>query len=54
MGRRESHSGVTKNLKASLTKLQRSCVEMGEPVRRTTTSVALDQLDVYGKVTRQK
>ena len=44
---------VTKN-PVTLTKLQSSSVEMGEPSRRTTISAALHQLGLYGRVARQK
>jgi transposase len=45
---------VTKNSIATLTELQSSSVEMGEPSRRTTISVAQHQLGLYGRVARQK
>ena len=45
---------VTKNLKVTLTELQRSSVEMGEPSRKTTISAALHQSGLYGRVARQK
>ncbi|KAK3528719.1 hypothetical protein QTP70_010063 [Hemibagrus guttatus] len=45
---------VNKNPLVTLKKLQRFSVERGEPSRRTTTSAALHQSDLYGRVTRQK
>uniref|UniRef100_A0AAZ3QV85 Transposase Tc1-like domain-containing protein n=2 Tax=Oncorhynchus tshawytscha TaxID=74940 RepID=A0AAZ3QV85_ONCTS len=45
---------VTKNLMVSLTELQSSSVEMGEPSRRTTISAALHQSGIYGRVARRK
>ena len=45
---------VTKNLIVTLTELQSSSVEMGEPSRRTTISAALNQSGLYGRVARQK
>jgi hypothetical protein len=39
---------VTKNPMVTLTKLQSSSVEMGEPFRRTTISAALHQSGFYG------
>ena len=45
---------VTKNLMVTLTELQRSSVEMGEPSRRTTISAALHQQGLYGRVARRK
>ena len=39
---------VTKNPMVTLTELQRSSVEMGEPSRRTTISAALHQSGLYG------
>ena len=38
----------------TLTELQKSSVEMGEPSRRTTISEALHQSGLYGGVARQK
>ena len=38
----------------TLTELQSSSVEMGEPCRRTTISVALHQSGLYGIVDRRK
>ena len=45
---------VTKNPMVTLTELQSSSVEMGEPSRRTTISAALHQLGRYGRVARRK
>jgi hypothetical protein len=45
---------VTKNPMVTLTELQSSSVEMGEPSRRTTISAALHQSSLYGRVARQK
>jgi hypothetical protein len=45
---------VTKNPVVTLTELQSSSVEMGEPSRRTTISGALHQSGVYGRVARWK
>ena len=45
---------VTKNLMVTLTELQNSSVEMGEPSRSTTISAALHQIGLYGRVPRQK
>jgi hypothetical protein len=45
---------VTKNPMVTLTELQSSSVEMGEPSRRTTISAALYQSGLYGRVARQK
>ena len=45
---------VTKNLMVTLTELQNSSAEMGEPSRRTTISAALHHLGLYGRVTRRK
>jgi hypothetical protein len=42
---------VTKNSMVSLTELQSSSMEMGEPSRRTTISAALHQSGLYGIVT---
>jgi hypothetical protein len=53
-GRRALIREVTKNPLVTLTELQSSSVEMGEPSRRTTISVALHQSDLYGRVARQK
>ena len=45
---------VTNNPMVTLTELQSSSVEMGEPSRRTTISAALHQSGLYGRVERQK
>jgi hypothetical protein len=45
---------VIKNSMVTLTELQSSSVEMGEPSRRTTISAALHQTGLYGRVARQK
>ena len=53
-GRKALVREVTKNPMVTLTELQSSSVEMGEPSRRTTISAALHQSDLYGRVARQK
>jgi hypothetical protein len=45
---------VTKNPMVTLTELQSSYVEMGEPSRRTTIYAALQQSGLYGRVARFK
>jgi len=45
---------VTKKPMVTLTELQSSSVEMGEPSRRTTISAALHQSGLYGRVARRK
>ena len=45
---------VTKIPMVTLTELQNSSVEMGEPSKMTTISAALHQPDLYGRVARQK
>jgi hypothetical protein len=45
---------VTKNLMVTLTELQSSSVEKGEPSRKTTISVAFRQSGLYGTVAIQK
>ena len=45
---------VIKNPMVTLTELQSSSVEMGEPSRRTTISAALHQSGLYGRVARRK
>ena len=45
---------VTKILIVTLTELQSSSVEMGEPSRRTTILAALNQSGLYGRVARRK
>ena len=47
-GRRALVRDVTKNPMVTLTWLQSSSVEMGEPCRRTTISAALHLTDFYG------
>ena len=47
-GRRAVVREFTKNPMITLTELQSSYVEMGEPSRRTTISVALHQSGFYG------
>ncbi|CDQ99920.1 unnamed protein product [Oncorhynchus mykiss] len=42
------------NPMVTLTELQSSSVEMGEPSRRTTISATLHQLDLYCRLARQK
>ena len=49
-GRRALVREVTKNPMVTLTELQSSSVEMGEPSRRTTISAALHQSGLYGRV----
>ena len=44
----------TKNPMVTLTELQSSPVEMGEPSRRTTISAAQHQSGLYGRVARRK
>ena len=53
-GRRALFRVVTKNLMITLTELQSSSVEMGEPSRRTTISATLYQSGLYGREARQK
>jgi hypothetical protein len=53
-GRRTLIKEMTKNLMFTLTGLQRSSVEMGEPSRMTTISAALHQSGLYGRVARRK
>ena len=53
-GRRALVREVTKNTMVTLTELQSSSVEMGEPCRRTTISAALHQSGFYGRVARRK
>ena len=49
-GRRALVSEVTKNPMGTLTELQSSSVEIGEPSRRTTISAALHQSGLYVSV----
>ena len=53
-GRRALVKEVTKNPMFSLRELQSSSVDMGEPSRRTTISVALHQSGLYARVARRK
>ncbi|KAG2468594.1 TCB1 transposase, partial [Polypterus senegalus] len=53
-GRRALVREVTKNPMVTLSELQRSSVERGEPYRRTTISAAIHQLGLYGRVARRK
>ena len=45
---------VTKNPMVTLTELQSSSVEMGEPSRKTTISAAIHQSGLYARVARHK
>ncbi|KAG2457851.1 TCB1 transposase, partial [Polypterus senegalus] len=53
-GRRALAREVTKNLMVTLSELQRSSVERGEPSRRTTISAAIHASGLYGRVARRK
>ncbi|KAG2463307.1 TCB1 transposase, partial [Polypterus senegalus] len=53
-GRRALVREVTKNPMVTLSELQRSSVERGEPSRRTTISAATHQSDLHGRVARRK
>ncbi|KAG2459227.1 TCB1 transposase, partial [Polypterus senegalus] len=53
-GRRALVREVTKNPIVTLSELQRSSVERGEPSRRTTISAAIHQSGLYGSVARRK
>ncbi|KAG2459991.1 TCB1 transposase, partial [Polypterus senegalus] len=53
-GRRALVRDVTKNPMVTLSELQRSSVERGEPSRRTTISAAIHQSGLYGRVARRK
>ncbi|KAG2465684.1 TCB1 transposase, partial [Polypterus senegalus] len=53
-GRRVLVREVTKNPMVTLSELQRSSVERGEPSRRTTISAAIHQSGLYGRVARWK
>ncbi|KAG2464862.1 TC1A transposase, partial [Polypterus senegalus] len=53
-GRRALVMEVTKNPMVTLSELQMSSVERGEPSRRTTISAAIHQSGLYGRVARQK
>ncbi|KAG2466795.1 TCB1 transposase, partial [Polypterus senegalus] len=54
LGRRALVREVTKNPMVTLSELQRSSVERGEPSRRTTISAAIHQSGLYGRVGRRK
>ena len=45
---------VIKNPMVTLAELQRSCVEIGETSRRTTTTATLHRSGLYGRVARRK
>ncbi|KAG2460371.1 TCB1 transposase, partial [Polypterus senegalus] len=53
-GRRALVREVTKNPMVTLSELQRSSVEKGDPYRRTTISAAIHQSGLYGRVARRK
>ncbi|KAG2469759.1 TCB1 transposase, partial [Polypterus senegalus] len=53
-GRRGLVREVTKNPMVTLSELQRSSVEKGEPSRRTTISAAIHQSGLYGRVAKWK
>ncbi|KAG2467531.1 TC1A transposase, partial [Polypterus senegalus] len=53
-GRRALVREMTKNPMVTLSELQRSSVERGEPSRRTSISAAIHQSGLYGRVARQK
>ena len=53
-GRRALVREVTKNPIVTLSELQRSSVERGEPSRRTTIPTAIHQSGLYGRVARRK
>ncbi|KAG2460189.1 TCB1 transposase, partial [Polypterus senegalus] len=53
-GRRALVREVTKNPMVTLSELQRSSVERGEPSRRTNISAAIHQSGLYGRVARRK
>ncbi|KAG2470802.1 TCB1 transposase, partial [Polypterus senegalus] len=53
-GRRALVREVTKNPMVTLSELQRSSVERGEPSRRTTISAVIHQSGLYGRVARRK
>jgi hypothetical protein len=53
-GRRALVREVTNNSMVTLTELEGSFVEMGEPSRRTTISAAHHQSGLYGRVVRWK
>ncbi|KAG2461149.1 TCB1 transposase, partial [Polypterus senegalus] len=53
-GRRALVNEVTNNPMVTLSELQRSSVERGEPSRRTTISAAIHQSGLYDRVARRK
>ncbi|KAG2468538.1 TCB1 transposase, partial [Polypterus senegalus] len=53
-GRRALVREVTKNPMVTLSELQRSSMERGEPSRRTSISAAIHQPGLYGRVARQR
>ncbi|KAG2461859.1 TC1A transposase, partial [Polypterus senegalus] len=53
-GRRALVREVTKNPMVTLSELQRSSVERGEPSKKTTISAAIHQSGLYGRVARRK
>ncbi|KAI3370124.1 hypothetical protein L3Q82_024916 [Scortum barcoo] len=53
-GKRALVREVTKNPMVTLSELQRTSVERGEPSRRTTISAAIHQSGLYGRVARWK
>jgi hypothetical protein len=53
-GRRAIDREVTKNRIVTLTELQSTSVEMGEPSRRTTISAALYKSGLYGRMASPK
>ena len=53
-GRRALVREVTKNPMVTLSELQHSSVERGEPSRKTTISAAIHQSGLYGRVARRK
>uniref|UniRef100_A0A8C4TFN6 Transposase Tc1-like domain-containing protein n=1 Tax=Erpetoichthys calabaricus TaxID=27687 RepID=A0A8C4TFN6_ERPCA len=50
----QGRRAVTKNPMVTMSELQRSSVERGEPFRRTTISAAIHQSGLYGRVARRK
>ncbi|KAG2465219.1 TC1A transposase, partial [Polypterus senegalus] len=53
-GRRALVREVTKNLMVTLSELQRSSVERGEPSKRPPISAAIHQSGLYGRVAKRK
>ncbi|KAI3362849.1 hypothetical protein L3Q82_001885 [Scortum barcoo] len=53
-GKRALVREVTKNPMVTLSELQRTSVERGEPSRRTTISAAIHQSGLYGREARRK